>query len=42
MGPEVRRFVDTLGQLHQALAARCDRVTLMVAGLPLQIKAEAP
>lgn len=42
MGPQVRRFVDVLGHLHQALAARCDRVTLMVAGLPLQMKEEAP
>ena len=38
MGPEVRRFVDELGWLHQALAQRGQRVTLMVAGLELQIK----
>ena len=39
MGPAVRAFVDTLGALHQQLAARCERVTLMVAGLPLAVKA---
>ena len=38
MGPQVRRFVDELGWLHQALAQRCQRVTLMVAGLELPIK----
>lgn len=34
-----RRYVDSAGRLHQQLAAACDRVTLMVAGLPLVIKA---
>jgi len=33
-----RRFVDEAGTLHQRLAALCDRVVLMVAGLPLPIK----
>ncbi|WP_367122702.1 bifunctional adenosylcobinamide kinase/adenosylcobinamide-phosphate guanylyltransferase [Sulfurivirga sp.] len=33
-----RRFVDELGWLHQRLAVRADRVTLMVAGLPLEVK----
>jgi adenosylcobinamide kinase/adenosylcobinamide-phosphate guanylyltransferase len=33
-----RRFVDETGRLHQQLAALCDRVTLLVAGLPLRIK----
>lgn len=33
-----RRFVDTLGGLHQQVAQRCDRVTLMVAGCPLVLK----
>ena len=33
-----RRYVDELGRLHQRLAARADRVTLMVAGLPLEVK----
>ena len=38
MSPEARRFVDELGHLHQALAARCDRVTLMVAGIEVAVK----
>ncbi len=38
LGPEVRAFVDALGTLNQAVAHACDRVTLMVAGLPLQLK----
>jgi adenosylcobinamide kinase / adenosylcobinamide-phosphate guanylyltransferase len=33
-----RRFTDELGALNQQLAALCDRVVLMVAGQPLQIK----
>lgn len=33
-----RRFVDEAGFLHQALAQRCDRVTLVTAGLPLHLK----
>lgn len=41
MGREVRAFVDTLGRLHQDVAQRCDRVTLMVAGLPLCVKGQA-
>ena len=38
MSAEARRFVDELGRLHQDLAQRCHRVTLMVAGLALTIK----
>lgn len=38
MGAEVRQFVDTLGQLNQAVAAASQRVVLMVAGLPLEVK----
>jgi adenosylcobinamide kinase/adenosylcobinamide-phosphate guanylyltransferase len=34
----VRAFVDALGRLNQCLAASCERVTLMVAGLPLTLK----
>jgi adenosylcobinamide kinase / adenosylcobinamide-phosphate guanylyltransferase len=33
-----RRFTDELGALNQRLASVCDRVVLMVAGQPLQIK----
>lgn len=38
MGAEVRGFVDALGQLNQAVAGACDRVTFMAAGLPLVLK----
>jgi len=41
MGSEVRAFVDALGRLNQDVAAVCQRVTLMAAGLPLTLK-EAP
>jgi adenosylcobinamide kinase/adenosylcobinamide-phosphate guanylyltransferase len=33
-----RRFADEAGQLHQRLAACCECVTLMAAGLPLILK----
>jgi adenosylcobinamide kinase / adenosylcobinamide-phosphate guanylyltransferase len=33
-------FADTLGVLNQRLAAACDRVVLVVAGLPVSIKPE--
>jgi adenosylcobinamide kinase/adenosylcobinamide-phosphate guanylyltransferase len=33
-----RKFVDNAGRLHQRLASVCDRVTLMVAGIPSHIK----
>jgi adenosylcobinamide kinase / adenosylcobinamide-phosphate guanylyltransferase len=33
-----RTFADHAGLLHQALAARVDAVTLMVAGLPMPLK----
>ena len=39
MGREMRAFVDALGRLNQEVAAACDRVTLMAAGLPLTLKA---
>jgi adenosylcobinamide kinase / adenosylcobinamide-phosphate guanylyltransferase len=35
---EARRFVDELGHLHQAVAALCTDVTLMVAGIELAVK----
>ena len=41
LGREVRAFVDALGQLNQQVAAACERVTLMVAGLPLTVKGVA-
>ncbi|MGB7289656.1 MAG: bifunctional adenosylcobinamide kinase/adenosylcobinamide-phosphate guanylyltransferase [Candidatus Macondimonas sp.] len=33
-----RRFTDELGWLNQAVAARCQRVVLLAAGLPLTLK----
>jgi adenosylcobinamide kinase/adenosylcobinamide-phosphate guanylyltransferase len=33
-----RRFQDEQGRLNQLLAAACDRVTLVVAGIALPIK----
>jgi adenosylcobinamide kinase / adenosylcobinamide-phosphate guanylyltransferase len=33
-----RRFADEAGTLHQKLAALCDYVVLMAAGLPLTVK----
>jgi adenosylcobinamide kinase / adenosylcobinamide-phosphate guanylyltransferase len=41
MGREVRVFVDALGRLNQDVAATCQRVTLMAAGLPLTLKDSA-
>lgn len=38
MGELNRQFVDEAGRLHQRLAAVCDDVTLMVAGIPSLIK----
>lgn len=38
MGREVRAVVDALGTLHQAVAQRCARLTLMVAGHELRVK----
>jgi adenosylcobinamide kinase / adenosylcobinamide-phosphate guanylyltransferase len=37
-----RRFVDLSGELHQRLAAMCDRVSLTVAGLPHLLKGTHP
>jgi adenosylcobinamide kinase/adenosylcobinamide-phosphate guanylyltransferase len=36
-----RLFADALGELNQRLAAACDRVVLVVAGVPMIVK-EAP
>ena len=41
MGAQVRAFVDALGKLNQDVAASCQRVTFMAAGLPLTLK-DAP
>ncbi len=41
LSAEARRFIDSLGMLHQAIAALCDRVTLMVAGCELAVRGGA-
>ena len=41
LGELTRRYVDEAGWLHQALAERCQRVVLTVAGLPLTLKGNA-
>lgn len=42
LGELSRRYVDEAGWLHQELARICDRVTLVVAGLPWTLKDRAP
>lgn len=42
MGELSRRFVDEAGRLHQALAARCDQVLFVAAGLPMALKGTCP
>jgi len=41
LGRETREFVDALGRLNREVAAACQRVTLMVAGLPVAVKGGA-
>ncbi|MCQ4241970.1 bifunctional adenosylcobinamide kinase/adenosylcobinamide-phosphate guanylyltransferase [Stutzerimonas stutzeri] len=38
LGDLSRRYVDEAGWLHQALAERCQRVSFVVAGLPMVLK----
>ncbi len=38
LGELTRRYCDEAGRLHQAVAAQCDKVVFMVAGLPLNLK----
>jgi adenosylcobinamide kinase/adenosylcobinamide-phosphate guanylyltransferase len=42
MGELSRRFVDEAGWLHQSLAAVCEQVLFVAAGLPLILKGPSP
>lgn len=42
LGQMSRQFVDESGRLHQRLAEHCERVTLVTAGLPLELKGNKP
>ncbi len=41
LGELTRRFCDESGRLHQAVAAICDRVSFVTAGLPMILKGES-
>ncbi len=41
MGELTRKFCDESGRLHQAIAAACERVTFVTAGLPMILKGES-
>ncbi|WP_414430378.1 bifunctional adenosylcobinamide kinase/adenosylcobinamide-phosphate guanylyltransferase [Alcanivorax sp. IL3] len=41
MDPLTRRFADELGWLNQALAKKCDRVVMSVAGIAQTLKGDA-
>ncbi len=38
LGELTRQFCDESGRLHQSIAAACDRVTFVTAGLPMILK----
>ncbi|MFT7184898.1 MAG: adenosylcobinamide kinase/adenosylcobinamide-phosphate guanylyltransferase [Pseudohongiellaceae bacterium] len=40
LGDLTRKYCDQVGLLHQRLATVCDRVQLIVAGLPLTLKSD--
>jgi len=42
MGAITRFYVDELGRLNQKLAAAADRVRLLVAGIPVNVKGDDP
>jgi len=42
LGREARHFVDELGRLHQLVAAACERVTWLVAGIEMPVKSVRP
>ncbi len=42
LGELSRRFGDAAGQLHQDLTPLCDRVILVIAGLPVTLKGAQP
>lgn len=41
MGELSRNYVDNLGRLHQRIGQVAQKVTLMVAGIPMSVKAES-